>query len=146
MRIAVPEFNGRVSPVFDSSRRLLLFEIDGKKIVPVSTIEWADTPMAPREKKISSMGVDVLLCGGISSWLSHKIEEEGIILIPWVSGEINEIISAFLTDQLPGPGFSMPGCWGHDIPERRGQHGKRKIMGKSARSNSAEGITDRGRR
>ena len=129
MKLAIPEFNGRVSPVFDSSRRLLLFEVDGKRVVNTSTIEWADTPRTQRDKRIRSMGVDVLLCGGISHLLAEKIEEEGIVLIPWMSGEIQEMVCAFLDDNLNDPGLVMPGCWnGAHRGKRRECRGKRPSL------------------
>jgi len=126
MRLAIPEFNGRVSPVFDSSRRLLLFEVDGKRVVNTSTIEWADTPRKQREKRIRSMGVDVLLCGGISRLLAERIEEEGIVLISWMSGEIQEIVCAFLGDKLHDPRLVMPGCWNGPYWGKRRECGSKR--------------------
>lgn len=110
MKLAIPEFNGRVSPVFDCCRRLLVIDTSATgpdRIVPQ---DWSELESAQRPERLREMGVNTLLCGGISAHLARKIEAGGVYVIPWVSGEIGEIIDAFMKDRLPDPGLTMPGC------------------------------------
>jgi predicted Fe-Mo cluster-binding NifX family protein len=110
MRIALPEFNGRISPVFDFCRRLLVVDIDPMGRSEKFTVDWSETPLAERARELLDLKVEALLCGGISCDLSADVARRGIRVFPWISGEIPEVISAFLADRLPDPGFTMPGC------------------------------------
>ena len=110
MKIAIPEFNGRVSPVLDFSRRLLVVEIKPDGRSEKSPLDWSETPLPERARRLKNLRIDALLCGGVSCELASEIAREGIRVFPWISGDIPEVINAFLADRLPDPGMTMPGC------------------------------------
>jgi len=78
----------------------------------VNTLDWSQLVCRKRLECLLELGVGTLLCGGISKGLAREIETRGIELIPWVSGEINEVLDAYLQDRLPDPELTMPGCCG----------------------------------
>ena len=113
MRLAIPVWNDRVSPVFDTASRVLLLDLaDGieqaRQLVEVAQARFS----TERAKRLAELGVNVLVCGAISRPLASYLSAAGIILIPWVSGALEEVLRAYLTDRLSDPCWRMPGCGG----------------------------------
>ncbi|MFH1741887.1 MAG: hypothetical protein ABIH23_23030 [bacterium] len=112
MKIAIPEFQGRVSPVFDSSQRLLVFKLHDDREPECQEENWSSLAPVARVARLREIGVDVLLCGGISGWLSEQVAAQNIQLFPWIAGDIQQVLAAYLGGRLPDPQFAMPGCCG----------------------------------
>lgn len=110
MRIAISVWDGRISPVFDESRTLLLIDVDDSKVT--SRLEVALTPNdAPaRAARLVELGVQRLICGGISYQLLARIRQLGIGVTANVCGQVEEVIVAWLNGQIQQPCFAMPGC------------------------------------
>ena len=126
MKIAIPEYGGRVSPVFDTSRRVLVFQANNRDApVPLESLDWSYVPLPARVKRLRQTGIDVLLCGGISSWLARQIEAEQIRLVPWLAGDVRQVLNAFVTGGLPDRRFAMPGSWGQGRGHRFRRRGGR---------------------
>lgn len=110
MRIAIPYWQGRVSPVFDQSRRLLLVEIkNGREIRREEITLRHNTPLL-RAKDIAELGTEVLICGAISLILEQALISENIRIIAYTCGPVKDVINAFLRSRLSNPEFLMPGC------------------------------------
>ena len=123
MKIAIPTWQGRVSPVFDSSQQMLVVDVsDGAEIGRSEQPLRGDLP-PQRAACLSRLGVDVLICGAISRPLAGMIAASGITLMPFVSGECDEVLGAYLRGELPSPQFLMPGCCG-GRRRRRARHGR----------------------
>ena len=112
MRMALPIWDGRISPVFDTARRLLVLEVEGAGALTRHEESLPEDMAAGRVSRLVGMGVGVLVCGAVSRPLAEMIAASGIRLIPFVSGDVEEVIQAFLAGKLPGPAFLMPGCSG----------------------------------
>jgi predicted Fe-Mo cluster-binding NifX family protein len=115
MRLAAPVRNDRVSPVFDTARRLLLLDLaDGaeqsRRLVEVAQ---ASCP-TERAKCLAGLGVNVLVCGAISRPLAGSVSAAGIVLFPWVAGPVDEVLRAYLAGRLSEPRWRMPGCGDRD--------------------------------
>jgi predicted Fe-Mo cluster-binding NifX family protein len=135
MKLAIPEFNGRVSPVFDFCRQLLVIEVRKDASPEAYNVDWSDLNIRNRAHRLKALKIDTLLCGGISRELAGEVKRNGIRVIPWISGDIKEVLNAFLSRELPSPRLTMPGC-----PGRRG------LPGGCSRGRSAPGMAGRGRR
>jgi len=122
MRVAVPVWEKRVSPVFDSARRLVLIDLEGGE--PASRITLPLTePFAPRRARLLRLwGVEVLICGGISPYLARLIAGWGIRVVSGVRGDVEEVLRAFRRGRIPSPAFTLPG-WRSG--RRRGRGGNR---------------------
>jgi len=112
-RIAIPTWNGRVSPVFDTASRLIVVEMGEKG--EYSRFEADISEHFPRSKmtRLTELGVDTLICGAISGQLAHMITNADINLIPWISGLVEDVLQAFLKGTLFDLRFMMPGSAGH---------------------------------
>ncbi len=128
MRIALAVWNGRISPVFDSSQRLLIVEVEGGSVVGEREEPILHRFPPGRVGELRQLQIQTLICGAISRPLANLTAAAGIRLIPFVAGEINAVRDAFLAGRLPGPGFWMPGC-GHGGGGRGHGYGGRRFRG-----------------
>ncbi|MBN1276574.1 MAG: dinitrogenase iron-molybdenum cofactor biosynthesis protein [Deltaproteobacteria bacterium] len=125
MKLALAEWQGRVSPVFDVSRHILVVVVREGVVVGRREEYLEDAPIL-KAKRLASMEIDHLICGAISRPLAGLIGSYGIKMIPFVAGEVEEVIEAFLSGMLPAPDMAMPGCCGRNISFCSGQGVKSK--------------------
>ncbi len=122
MRVAVPIWEKRVSPVFDTAQRLAVVDIE--KEIPASRITLPLKESFPprRAHLLRIWGVETLICGGISPYLARLLAAYGIRVVPGVRGDIEEVLQAFLGGRISSPAYTLPG-W--RTGRRRGRGGNR---------------------
>jgi len=118
--IAVPNCQGRVSPVFDVATRLVLVRLKGEAEQERKDIVLFETQPDGIVRSLGELGIKVLICGAISQGLQLALEQAGIRVLPQICGELESVITAFRGGTLGQPEFAMPGCWG-----RRWEGGRR---------------------
>ena len=131
-KIAIPIWNGRVSPVFDTASRLLVVEVEEEGECSRFETDISEHFLPSKTMRLTGLGIDTLICGAISRPLAYMITTAGIKLIPWISGQVEEVVQAFLTNTLFDPRFIMPGCagpLGKGPGGRYGQGGGRRRRG-----------------
>ncbi|MBT3377855.1 MAG: hypothetical protein HN742_27290 [Lentisphaerae bacterium] len=121
MNVALPNWNGRVSPVFDVARCLLVVTVENA--VQVSRREWTLDGMLPqqRAKYLRDLGVDLLICGAISAPLEVMLLAEGVRVVPHTCGPIEDVLQAVVSRTLTEQMFLMPGCCGRRRRSRQGR-------------------------
>lgn len=127
MLVAIPVWQGRVSPVFDVAGQLLLVELD--RSVETSRREERLVEEAPdrRADRIAEQGVATLICGGISRSLESLLAARGVQVIARVCGTVDEVLGAFSAGELHDERFAMPGCCNRrQRRQRRCRSGGRK--------------------
>jgi len=124
MKLAIPTWEGKISPVFDVARHLLVVNIKSSVEVARQIEAIPEMEIALRARRIAGLGVDVLICGAISWPLERMLVSEGMQVIPQTCGPVEDVLLAFLSGQLTGQAFLMPGCCGRHR-KRRGQ-GRRR--------------------
>jgi len=113
MRIAVAVNGTRVSPLFDVARTLALFDVERGTVARRAEAFLEATFPPLRAARLAETGCDVLICGAISRPLEMLIVARGIEVVPWVVGDAEEALRAFLSGQLEKDArFAMPGCCG----------------------------------
>jgi predicted Fe-Mo cluster-binding NifX family protein len=110
MKIAIPVWQDSISGVFDFADKLSLAEIEGQTENNRLEIPLPNEPMPQKASRLKELDVDVLICGAISKSLAFLIIGSGIKIIPFVSGQIDEVLSAYASGQLTEMRFLMPGC------------------------------------
>lgn len=110
MKVALTVWENRISPVFDSARMLLIVEIGNAMIVGKRYEPFQPDLPVYRAAKLFELGVTVLICGAVSQLFANMIEAWGIRMIPFVAGEANEILDAYLKQMPVSRIFRMPGC------------------------------------
>jgi predicted Fe-Mo cluster-binding NifX family protein len=53
--------------------------------------------------------VELLVCGGVSCWMEEEICRHGIRLIPWVAGDVWDVLAALREGRISDPRYAMPG-------------------------------------
>jgi predicted Fe-Mo cluster-binding NifX family protein len=122
MKIAIPYWDGKVSPVLDTSTTLLILDFEGEREVSRHEIPLSKFDLGRRCDHIKQSGVELLICGAISRPFYELLEGAQVDVIPWISGQVEEVISAYLDQKLNRKRFLMPGC--------RWQGGRRGPCGK----------------
>jgi len=115
MNVALPIWDKRLAPVLDFAHRLLVAKIEDGAVT-----RRGYHPMNPRlpplsqATVLSQLGIDVLICGSLSIDLSVLIRSSSMRVIPGITGDIEEILQAFLNNTLFEPRFRMPGAVAED--------------------------------
>lgn len=107
--IAIPEHQGRVAPVFDTCRRIRVYVQDAEGHTLIAQDDWSGMAAPFRSARLNQLGVDVLLCGAISCGIEDQIHLQGIRLIAWLAGEVDDILAAFRNGRIMDPDYAMPG-------------------------------------
>jgi predicted Fe-Mo cluster-binding NifX family protein len=130
MRVAVSTWSGRVSPVFDVAKHLLLVDLDGEAQSGREEAAIVETEPVARAGRVAQLGVDVLICGAISVPLEAMLISAGVRVIPHTCGPVDEVLQAFAGGRLTDGAFLMPGCCGRRRrfrgPHRGGRSGCRQ--------------------
>ena len=110
MRIAIPLWEDKVSPVLDTAARLLVIEVKNQKEASRFETNMDEEDLSRRCYHIRGLAVDTLICGAISRPFSRMLLASGIDIIPEISGPIDDILDAYLQGNLFHSRFLMPGC------------------------------------
>lgn len=110
MRIAISCQQDRISPVFDVAGRLLLLDVKKGQPERRNIRRLDQTDSLVRARRVSQLGVQVLICGAISWPLENALSSMGVQVIAWICGPVPDIVDAFLHRSLTGSAFIMPGC------------------------------------
>jgi len=109
MYLAIPDHHGRIAPVFDTCHRILVLKQGPETFDHLLQENWHAFGRHARIARLDHLQVKVLLCGGISCWMEEQIKQKQIRLIPWLAGEIPEILRAFQEGRISDPTYAMPG-------------------------------------
>ncbi len=112
MKTAFSVWKDRIAPVFDVAREIRVIESQSEKIVRDKRESLSEEIPAQKAFHLADAGIDTLVCGAISRPLHATVRALGITVIPFVAGDIDEIIRAWFDGNLPSDLFTMPGCYG----------------------------------
>ncbi|MBN1554100.1 MAG: NifB/NifX family molybdenum-iron cluster-binding protein [Phycisphaerae bacterium] len=132
MRIAIPTWQGRVSPVFDVARTLVLADVTDGRVTGRGEVQIMNTDPLARARELAQLGAEVLICGAISMPTDMALHSAGIRVIPHTCGLVDEVLGAFVGGQWTNNAFLMPGCRGRGMGRRlrcRGGRGRRGNRG-----------------
>jgi predicted Fe-Mo cluster-binding NifX family protein len=109
-KIAVTVWGHRVSPVFDSARTLMIAEADEGGIVNASYLTFDLERPQELVRLLLDQGVMVIICGAVSDGPATMLEAAGFELIPFIAGDVHEVLEAFIKGNPVWTDFKMPGC------------------------------------
>jgi len=128
MKIAIPTFNSRVSPRFDFASKMLVATVEREKIVDREIYSLINLNPIRRSSLLCELGVNVLMCGGISDFSVRLLMGNGIEVIPMVAGEVEDVLTLFINDNLNSA--IIPIVPGRRYGNYRGKRGKGKGRGR----------------
>lgn len=118
MNVAIPIWNDRISPVFDTARKILVVRIDNGKETQRIEANLVESDFYARAHSLQQLQIQTLICGAISKPLELELISRGIQVISHVCGEAEDVLEAFLSGDITQDRFTMPGC----CHKRRFQH------------------------
>jgi predicted Fe-Mo cluster-binding NifX family protein len=110
MRIAIPQWQGRIAPVFDVAGHLLLVDVEDGHETHREEQEFLKTDLQARAAELLDCKIDVLICGAISASLQFKIVASGVRVSAFICGGVDDVLTAYLNGTLASRAFAMPGC------------------------------------
>lgn len=131
MRVAVPVWGSRVSPVFDAAGELLVIDYTDDQETSRHLVELPAGSVSGRINAVHDSRIEILLCGAISRPLLDMLLAEGVSVTPFLSGEIESLLEARLADHLSDPCYLMPGCCGRRRRRQRGRNGQGRHRGRN---------------
>ncbi|MCK9274847.1 MAG: hypothetical protein M0P57_07140 [Syntrophales bacterium] len=123
MKAAFAQWENRIAPVFDVAHRFYIIEIDSGQVIWEAYEELLYDLPVRKVSRLVELGIEVLVCGAISRPLHEMVRACGIQVIPFVAGDLVQVMRAWLSDRLDGDVFAMPGCMG------RGRRGRLRMNG-----------------
>ena len=109
MKIAITCWKDRVSPVFDVTGQVELFNSKGVLFFPEQLLVFPDLCAAEKIARLVETRTNVLICGAISRDAHVTAINAGIKVYPFISGDVQEILQAYLMGRLGDAAFAMPG-------------------------------------
>jgi predicted Fe-Mo cluster-binding NifX family protein len=109
IRIAIPIFKNKVSPVFDSCTRVFLVDIEENREVDRKEIYLDALALTERVTILLKSGVETVICGGISDVMESMLMGVKIDLVSDITGEIDHVLKAYLDQGLDQTQFRIPG-------------------------------------
>ena len=110
MKIAIPLWQGRISPVFDEASRLLVVDISDGRVTCRQEESILSRNPFERAQALPKLGVDLLICGMISQTQQAALDAIGIRIIPHICGPMEDVIQAYLDGRIESGAMLMPGC------------------------------------
>ena len=109
MRIAVPTWENRISPVLDTASRLLIVEIVDQKEASRFEALLDEQDICRRCLRIQGLEIDILICGAISCPFLRLLMASDINIIYGISGNTEDVIAAYFDGTINHARFLMPG-------------------------------------
>ena len=142
MKIGIPVWGDKISPVLDTASRLLVVETDGTQESSRFEAFLDDPGLSSRCLRIKGLGVNLLICGALSRPFLRRLTASGIQIIPGKSGHPEDVLRAFLQGELSDSRFVMPGFARGII----GHHGRRQVFKETKRKSIKTRRERRGRK
>lgn len=120
MKVALTVWEGRVSPVFDVCREALILDVRDGRLEAFPNQSFTGNDYRTRTQLLVENGVEILICGAISTEARMELQARAIRVIPFVAGSAEEVIASFAAGQFPDELFPMPGCGRRRGRRRRG--------------------------
>lgn len=117
MRVAVPIWDARISPVFDTASSLRLY-LNGEDPT-VTGVDVALPSDSVEKVRIIAQAADIVICGAVSGRMERELVARGVTLHPWVMGEVDDVMDMWRCGRIGECEQTMPGC-GRRRQGRRG--------------------------
>jgi predicted Fe-Mo cluster-binding NifX family protein len=96
----MPRFGESIAPCFGYSVTITIFTIKRGKVVDQIDFHLQSSDMLDRVRLLRDQQVGTLICGGLQERLQDMLETNGVRVISWVSGRVDELLDCFLRGEL----------------------------------------------
>jgi predicted Fe-Mo cluster-binding NifX family protein len=110
MKVALTVWEDRISPVADSARQVLVAEIVKGSICSREFEHFSNESLFFRAKRFVDLNIKAFICGAISDFYAGLVEGYGILLVPHVRGQVEDVLDAYMKKAFFNPKFETTGC------------------------------------
>jgi predicted Fe-Mo cluster-binding NifX family protein len=118
MKIAMPVWENKISPVLDTASRLLVVELKEGGDMSRFEIYLDERDLSKRCHRITGLGVDTLICGAVTRHFSDMLKALGVKLITGISGQPDDVLHACVEGRLAHSKYLMPGSSREGVEEK----------------------------
>jgi len=109
LKAAFATWNNRIAPVFDAADHMHIVEIEAGGIVKEHLERLRSDAPVKKVLRLVEMGVDTLVCGAVSKPVYGILVAQGINVVGFVAGDLQQVVHAWLDGTISDPCFAMPG-------------------------------------
>lgn len=120
MKTAFAYWNKRIAPVFDTTQQILVVEAESGRINNETHETLPEEFPFQKALRLRGLGIWTLVCGAISAPLHEMVTGYGIQVVPFVAGDLRDVINSWLKGGLDQDAFTMPGCYRRGARRLRG--------------------------
>lgn len=125
MKVAISIWDGKVSPVLDAARQLLVADIRMGKNISRELVNIPQLNYLQLARFICEHNIDILICGAVSHQLESLLMRHGIDITPWVKGDVDDIIASFEEGRKSRQFHYLPGYKSNWSRRRKGRRHNR---------------------
>jgi hypothetical protein len=93
----------RLASLYEGAKEFQLFSVgDDLTIYPAGQISLPSRDPLGRASLFCSCGVTFLLCGAITTESRQALQEQGIEVVPWIGGGVEDILEAWCANDFAG--------------------------------------------
>jgi len=123
IKTAFAYWDKRIAPVFDTTQLVHVVAHESEQVVWETLESLPENPLVQKALKLVELGIQTLVCGAISRPLHGVVTAYGIRVVPFVAGDLRDVVRAWLDGNPDLDAFAMPGCRGRSRRRFRGTHG-----------------------
>ena len=114
MRVAIPRFGELVAPCFGYSATITIFTVRRGKVTDQVDFCLQSPDSLDRVRLLRDQRVGTLICGGLQDRLEDMLKTNGVRVISWVSGRVDDLLRCFIRGEL----VARAGCVGNGKKEQ----------------------------
>lgn len=106
MRIAVAHSDGQVFGHFGKAPEFKFYVVEDGKVVTSDVFETMGNGHDEVATFLSSVGIDVVICGGLGEGAQTALDKAGIKVVSGVEGSADEAVEAFINGEIESEGVN----------------------------------------
>ncbi len=123
MKIAIPRMGEAVAPCFGYCSTIAIFSIEDGRVVDQIDFTLCSREPFDRVRLLRDQAVDTIICGGVQDIFEESLRANGIQVISWVSGNVDDLLGLYLRGQLVArtPDLQHGHSWSRSTGQHRGR-------------------------
>jgi len=121
MCLALAAYENRMASLLETANQLVVLDLPPIDSKPKKIVAVIDHTLPYLMQLLHRNNVAILICGAINGCMFRAIESMGIKVIPWITGNTDDVLAAFKNNTLEQ--CVMPGCLKGHRRGKRGRHG-----------------------
>lgn len=102
--VVIPHFGNRVSPRLDYAEDFKLLTIENHRIQKEESIKIITKSRLERINRIIRLNPNLVICNGLTERCYVELTKSKIRVIPWMQGEVEEVLENYLAGFIRGNG------------------------------------------